>query len=113
MEKDREFLEYIVKSLVNHPEDVQIERTVDDRGVLLRLKVHPDDMKIVIGRKGSTVRGIKTILRMIGFKNKQRVSLSVVEPEGSSRSENKASEGQQGTSNDNTVNFDDLSNLKI
>ncbi len=83
--KDQEVLEAIVKALVNHPEDVKVERMVDEMGVLLSLKVHPEDMGQVIGKQGSTVRAIRTIIRIIGLKNKARVNLKVEEPEGSTR----------------------------
>ncbi len=84
-EADKDFVEYVVKATVNHPEDVKIDRTVDEMGVLLTLKVHPEDMGQVIGREGSTARSIRTLLRVIGAKNKARVNLKIVEPEGSTR----------------------------
>lgn len=84
-EADKEFVETVVKAVVNHPDDVKIDRTVDEMGVLLTLKVHPEDMGQVIGRGGSTARSIRTLLRVIGAKNKARVNLKIVEPEGSER----------------------------
>lgn len=80
---DKDFVELVVKSIVNHPEDVKTDRTVDEMGVLLTLKVNPEDMGQVIGRGGSTARSIRTLLRVIGAKNKARVNLKIVEPEGS------------------------------
>jgi len=82
---DQEVLETIVKALANHPEDVKISRVVDEMGVLLSLKVHPEDMGQVIGKEGSTARAIRTIIRIIGLKNKARVNLKIEEPEGSTR----------------------------
>jgi len=79
---DQEFLEYIVKELVDHPEDVKIERKVDEMGVLLSLKVNPEDMGQVIGRSGSTARAIRSLVRIIGLKNHARVNLKIEEPEG-------------------------------
>jgi len=81
-EADKEFLEYIVKALVNHPEDVKIDRQVDEMGVLLTLKVNPLDMGQIIGRKGSTAQAIRSLLKIVGIKNHARVNLKVVEPEG-------------------------------
>jgi len=80
--KDQEFLEFVIKSLVDHPDDVKIERKVDEMGVLLSLKVHPDDMGQIIGRKGATVRAIRDLVRIVGLKNHARVNLKIEEPEG-------------------------------
>jgi len=79
--KDEEFLEFIVKSICDHPEAVKIERKVDEMGVLLYLKVHKDDMGQIVGKKGQTIAAIRHLLRTIGFKNHARVMLKVEEPE--------------------------------
>ena len=65
-EKDQEFVEYIVKALVDHPEDVKTDRTVDEMGVLITLSLHPEDMGQVIGRQGQTAKAIRTLLRVVG-----------------------------------------------
>jgi predicted RNA-binding protein YlqC (UPF0109 family) len=85
MEQDQQFLEYVVKSLVDNPNDVSIKRTVDEMGVLLTLSVHKDDMGKIIGRSGATAKAIRTILRVVGMKNEARVNLKIEEPEGSTR----------------------------
>jgi len=85
MERDQQFLEYVIKSLVDKPEDVKIDRTVDEMGVLLKLTVNRDDMGKVIGRSGATAKAIRTILRVVGMKNDARVNLKIEEPEGGSR----------------------------
>ena len=85
--KDVEFVDYIVKSLVSNPEDVKLERTVDEMGVLITLDLNPEDMGQIIGRKGQTARAIRTLLKIIGAKNNARVNLKIVEPEGSHRPE--------------------------
>jgi predicted RNA-binding protein YlqC (UPF0109 family) len=77
---DKEFLEYIVKNLVDHPEAVKIERKIDEMGVLLSLSVHPEDMGQVIGKGGSTVRAIRSLVRIVGLKNRARVNLKIEEP---------------------------------
>lgn len=82
---DQEFVEYVVKGIVGHPEDVQTERVIDERGVLITLKVNPADMGYVIGRQGQTARSIRTLLKIVGAKNNARVNLKIFEPEGSSR----------------------------
>ena len=85
MERDQQFLEYVVKALVDNPDDVKINRTVDEMGVLLTLSVHKDDMGKVIGRSGATAKAIRTVLRVVGMKNDARVNLKIEEPEGSER----------------------------
>lgn len=84
-EQDIEFLEYVIKSVVDHPEDVKVDRTVDEMGVLLSLNVNPEDMGQVIGRSGATAKSIRTLLRVIGARNNARVNLKIIEPEGSTR----------------------------
>lgn len=79
---DQELLEYIVKTLVDHPDDVKVDRKVDEMGVLLTLKVHPEDMGQIIGRAGSTARAIRSLVRIVGLKNHARVNLKIEEPEG-------------------------------
>jgi len=79
---DQDFLEYLVKSLVDHPEDVKIDRKVDEMGVLLSLKVNPEDMGQIIGKEGSTARSIRSLVRIVGLKNHARVNLKIEEPEG-------------------------------
>ncbi len=82
---DKVFLEYVVKALVDNPNDVKIDRTVDEMGVLISLSVNPADMGKIIGRMGNTAKSIRTLLRIIGMKNNARVNLKINEPEGSTR----------------------------
>ncbi len=81
MVKDSEFVEYIVKSLVDNPNDVKIERKVDEMGVLITVDVGKDDMGKIIGRQGATAKAIRTLLRVVGMKNNARVNLKINEPE--------------------------------
>ena len=85
-ENDKEFLETIVASIVSKPEDVQVERTVDEMGVLLTLKTAPEDMGYIIGRKGQTAQAIRTLLKIVGAKNNARVNLKIFDPNGGDRS---------------------------
>jgi len=80
--EDKQFLEYVVKSLVDNPNDVKIDRTVDEMGVLITLSVNQADMGKIIGRQGNTAKAIRTLLRVIGMKNNARVNLKINEPEG-------------------------------
>src|SRR3989344_4967601 len=82
---DKVFLEYVVKALVDNPNDVKIDRTVDEMGVLISLSVNPADMGKIIGRMGNTAKAIRTLLRIIGMKNNARVNLKINEQEGSLR----------------------------
>ncbi|MBI4050528.1 MAG: KH domain-containing protein [Candidatus Doudnabacteria bacterium] len=84
-EQDVQFVEYVVKTLVDHPDDVKTDRTVDEMGVLISLHLNPEDMGQVIGRSGQTAKAIRTLLRVVGAKHKARVNLKIVEPEGSTR----------------------------
>ena len=86
MEQDQQFLQDLVKALVDHPDDVKINRTVDEMGVLLTLDVHAEDMGKVIGRSGNTAKAIRTLLRVVGMKHNARVNLKINEPEGGTRS---------------------------
>ncbi len=85
MEQDQAFVEYIVKALVDNPDDVKTERVVDEMGVLITLHINPGDMGQVIGRSGQTAKAIRTLLRVVGAKHKARVNLKIHEPEGSHR----------------------------
>jgi predicted RNA-binding protein YlqC (UPF0109 family) len=81
--QDRDFVEYIVKQIVDHPDQVAVDRTVDEMGVLITLKVAKEDMGKVIGKSGQTAKSIRILLRVIGSKNNARVNLKIVEPDGS------------------------------
>ncbi len=83
MESDQTFVEYVVKAIVDHPDDVKTERSVDERGVLIKLTVNPEDMGKVIGKDGHTAVAIRKLLHVLGAKNNSRVNLKIVEPEGS------------------------------
>ena len=88
-ELDQAFLEQVVKSLVDKPEKVEINRTVDEMGVLLTLKVDQEDMGKIIGRDGNTAKAIRTLLRVVGMKNNARVNLKINEPDGRVSTETK------------------------
>lgn len=84
-DRDKDFLESIVKFLVDSPDAVKTTRTVDEMGVLLTLDVDPNDMGQIIGRRGNTARAIRTLLRVVGAKNNARVNLKINQPEGVER----------------------------
>lgn len=80
--KDSDYVEAIVKPIVDNPGDVKVERRVDEMGVLLSLEVNPADMGRVIGRQGRTAKAIRTLLRILGAKENARLNLKIVEPGG-------------------------------
>ena len=80
--KDQEFVEYVVKALVDNPEKVKVDRRVDEMGVLITLDVDIADMGKVIGRDGATAKALRTLLRVVGMKNSARVNLKINEPVG-------------------------------
>ena len=75
---DQQFVEYIVKSLVGHPDDVVVERLIDEKGVLLTLTVNPEDLGRVIGKRGVTAQSLRTLLRALGTKNDARYNLKII-----------------------------------
>ncbi len=77
---DRDFVEYVVKQIVEKPDEVVVERVVDEMGVLITLKVSKDDMGKIIGKSGQTAKALRILLRIIGSKNNARVNLKIVEP---------------------------------
>jgi predicted RNA-binding protein YlqC (UPF0109 family) len=76
---DQQFIEYIVKSLVGHPDAVLVERRIDEKGVLLELTVDPEDLGRVIGKRGATAQSLRTLLRALGTKNDARYNLKIVD----------------------------------
>lgn len=79
---DRDFVEFIVKAIVENPDDVEVIRNVDEMGVLITLKVNKNDMGKIIGKNGQTAKSLRILLRVIGSKNNARVNLKIVEPDG-------------------------------
>ena len=96
---DQQFIEYIVKELVGHPDDVSIERRIDEKGVLLELTVNPEDLGRVIGKRGVTAQSLRTLLRALGTKNDARYNLKIVNNDGQTG----ASDGPKSDSSDTSV----------
>lgn len=104
MDNDQAFLDFVIKALVDHPETVRINRTVDEMGVLLTLDVHSEDMGKIIGRAGNTAKAIRTLLRVVGMKNNARVNLKINEPEGGKRAPVAGSAPSVASSVDDAMN---------
>ena len=98
---DEQFLDYVVKALVDNPKDVKIDRKVDEMGVLLTLTVNSADMGQIIGKAGSTARAIRSLVRIVGLKNNARVNLKIEEPEGGKPRPEKAPEEKKDSDLDN------------
>ena len=113
--EDKQFLESVVTSLVDHPDAVTINRTVDEMGVLLTLDVHADDMGKIIGRSGNTAKAIRTLLRVVGMKHDARVNLKINEPEGGKGMTGEMHEAmQEDNPADDPKSLDDaIADLKI
>jgi uncharacterized protein len=94
MQKDQEFLDYVIKALVDNPDQVKTSRTVDEMGVLLTLEVGAADMGKIIGRQGNTAKAIRTLLRVVGMKNNSRVNLKINEPIGGLKSPERMAEAE-------------------
>lgn len=110
---DQQFIEYIVKSLVGKPDAVSIERTIDEKGVLLELTVDPEDLGRVIGKRGSTAQSLRALLRALGTKNDARYNLKIVDvdrPEGERNlpPENSSDRPQRDTSQQDDDADDDV-----
>lgn len=106
--EDKQFLQYVVEHIVDYPEDVRVQRSVDEMGVLMTLDVHADDMGKVIGRNGNTAKALRTLLRVVGMKNQARVNLKIREPEergevSTSDSEEEDEEGQDQDDDSSSV----------
>jgi len=106
---DQEFIEYVVKSIVSEPDDVKIERSIDERGVLLELTVNPEDLGRVIGKRGNTAQSMRTLLRALGTKDSARYNLKIIdngEPkparDNSSKDDNKSDDSGDDHSSDDT-----------
>lgn len=79
--KDQEFVEMVVKAIVDNPDKVKTDRKVDEMGVLIELTVDPEDMGKIIGKEGKTAKSIRTLLRVLGAKERARVNMKIIEPE--------------------------------
>lgn len=100
---DQQFVEYIVKSLVGNPDDVVIDRIIDEKGVLLTLTVNPEDLGRVIGKRGMTAQSLRTLLRALGTKNDARYNLKIVNNDDDRENYTSSSNDDQGQPVDETT----------
>src|SRR5476651_20727 len=106
---DQQFIEYIVKSLVGNPDAVKIERTIDEKGVLLELTVDQEDLGRVIGKRGATAQSLRTLLRALGTKNDARYNLKIVDVGGPRPPRQDSSDHQSQADSDDTSSNDSTS----
>lgn len=113
MSIDQQFVEFVVKSLVSKPDEVKIERRIDEKGVLLELTVDPEDLGRVIGKRGATAQSIRTLLRALGTKNDARYNLKIVDngPEKPARSGGEKSGGLWGNDEDSSSSDSEAENV--
>ncbi len=104
---DQQFVEYIVKSLVSHPDDVSVERMIDEKGVLLTLTVNPEDLGRVIGKRGGTAQSLRTLLRALGTKNDARYNLKIVNNDGYTGARTQSTEQSEPENHDVVDNSTD------
>ena len=106
MQEDQAFVEYVVKAMVDHPEEVSCDRSVDEMGVLITLKVSPQDLGQIIGRQGQTAKSLRTLLRVVGAKHHARVNLKIYEPEGSRKMRHESAPQEEAPAMDNGMGDD-------
>lgn len=107
---DQQFIEYIVKSLVGNPDAVRVDRTIDEKGVLLELTVDPEDLGRVIGKRGSTAQSLRSLLRALGTKNDARYNLKIVDVD---RPEGERDTPRPTRTDDNTTSSDDTDDQTV
>ena len=112
-DNDKNFIEYVVKAIVDNPDKVEVDRKVDEMGVLIELSVDPADMGKVIGKEGRTAKAIRTLLRVLGAQTNARINLKIIEPEGSegSPAPSIASDEETAEEAPQTTTKDDLKEL--
>jgi uncharacterized protein len=106
---DQQFVEFVVKSLVGNPDAVQVERRIDEKGVLLELTVDPEDLGRVIGKRGATAQSLRTLLRALGTKNEARYNLKIVDNGEPPAGRPARSDDMASVASDDTAVVDDTS----
>lgn len=76
----QEFLDFVIAGILGDASSVSLKPKVDERGILFELLVKEADMGKFIGKGGKTVKSIRVLLRAMGAKNGQAVTLKIIEP---------------------------------
>lgn len=77
---DVDYLSTLLRGIVEYPEEVKIDRTTDEMGVLLSVNVSRNDMGKVIGKSGTKAKEIRSIMNSFGFIKKEKISVRINEP---------------------------------
>jgi len=75
-----EFVAYIVKNMVNKPESVDIRSTEGQNGLLIEIRVAPEDVGKIVGRQGHVIRSLRTLAGTIGARLGRRIHLEIIQP---------------------------------
>lgn len=74
----KKLLEFLTRSIVSHPQDIVVEESEGEEGINLNLQVHPDDIKIIIGKEGKTIRAIRELIKIKAIKERKKVNLNLI-----------------------------------
>ena len=74
----KDLAEYLIKSLADHPDEVELEEREEDGTVLIELKLSPEDLGKIIGKNGNTINAIRTVLQTAASSHKKRAKLEVL-----------------------------------
>lgn len=75
----KDLLEFIVKSLVDHPDSVSVNQVQGERSLILELRVDPEDMGKVIGKQGRIAKAIRTVVNAAAVKENKRVIVEIIQ----------------------------------
>lgn len=75
----RDFVEYVVKQIVDNPDDVMVEEGEDDKGKVLTVKLAESDKAFVIGKGGRNIKAIRDLASIVGKKNNERFYIKIAD----------------------------------
>jgi predicted RNA-binding protein YlqC (UPF0109 family) len=76
-ELTREFVEYVARMLARNPDDVEVTDSVDEKGIVYRIKLNPEDVGRVIGREGRIIQSMRSLLRAAAVRQGVRLAIEV------------------------------------
>ncbi|MDE2015997.1 MAG: KH domain-containing protein [Patescibacteria group bacterium] len=78
---DEQFLDFVLKAIVENPEEIRMEKSRDERGEVIRVGLARSDMGQVIGRGGATIQAIRLLTKIVGLKNGTKSAVMISEPD--------------------------------